>query len=68
MSTSDKAWIKVDKLTGQAKEKWGKATGNRRLQVEGKAERANASVRSFGEKMKDSFRGRGRAGETRRPR
>jgi uncharacterized protein YjbJ (UPF0337 family) len=56
MSNADKARIKVDKLTGQAKEKLGKATGNRRLQNEGKADQANAKVRSFGEKVKDAFR------------
>lgn len=56
MSTSDKARIKVDKLTGQAKEKWGRATGDRRLQVEGRADQVNADVRSFGEKVKDRFR------------
>jgi len=56
MSTSDKAWIKVDKVSGQAKEKWGKATRNRRLQVEGRADQMNADVRSFGEKVKDRFR------------
>ena len=56
MGTSDKAWIKVDKVTGQAKEQWGKATRNRRLQVEGRADQMNADVRSFGEKVKDRFR------------
>lgn len=60
MSTADKAWIKVDKLTGMAKEKVGKATGNRRLQVEGRADRMNASVRTAGEKLKDAVRGRSR--------
>ncbi|AQA02216.1 hypothetical protein BVC93_06980 [Mycobacterium sp. MS1601] len=58
MSTADKAWIKVDKLTGIAKEKVGKATGNRRMQFEGKADRMNAGVRSAGEKLKDTVRGR----------
>ncbi|CAN5219884.1 hypothetical protein BH11ACT7_BH11ACT7_24900 [soil metagenome] len=60
MATADKAWIKVDKLGGKAKEQWGKATRDRRLQVEGRADQMNADVRSFGEKVKDSFRGKRR--------
>jgi uncharacterized protein YjbJ (UPF0337 family) len=60
MSTADKAWIKVDKLTAVAKEKVGNATGNRRLQVEGRAGQMNASVRTAGEKLKDAVRGRSR--------
>jgi uncharacterized protein YjbJ (UPF0337 family) len=60
MTTADKAWIKVDKLNGKAKEQWGKATRDRRLQVEGRADQMNADVRSFGEKVKDSFRGKRR--------
>ncbi|GAA1660883.1 hypothetical protein MMUR_59820 [Mycolicibacterium murale] len=58
MSASDKAWIKVDKFTGIAKEKVGRVTGNRRMQFEGRSEQMNASVRSAGEKIKDSVRGR----------
>ncbi|MDF2824483.1 MAG: CsbD-like [Mycobacterium sp.] len=60
MGTADKAWIKVDKLAGVAKEKVGKATGNRRMQVEGRTDQMNASVRSAGEKLKDAVRGRNR--------
>lgn len=56
MSNADKARVTVDKLTGKAKEKLGKATGNRRLQNEGRADQAKAKVRSFGEKVKDVFR------------
>jgi uncharacterized protein YjbJ (UPF0337 family) len=65
MGTADKAWIKVDKLAGVAKEKVGKATGNRRLQAEGRSDRVNASVRNAGEKLKDAVRGKGRRGPVR---
>lgn len=64
MSTADKAWIKVDKLAGMAKEKVGRATGNRRLQAEGRADRLNVSVRTAGEKLKDAVRGRSRSRRT----
>lgn len=60
MGTADKAWIKVDKFAGIAKEKVGRATGNRRMQVEGRADQMNASVRTAGEKLKDAVRGRKR--------
>jgi uncharacterized protein YjbJ (UPF0337 family) len=56
MGTADKARNKVDKLTGQAKEKLGEATGNRRLRDEGRNDQAKAKVRSAGEKIKDVFR------------
>jgi uncharacterized protein YjbJ (UPF0337 family) len=56
MSTLDKARNKLDKLTGQAKEKVGKATGNRRLRDEGKVDRMKANVKTTGEKLKDAFR------------
>jgi len=65
MTTSDKAWIKVDKLTAIAKEKVGKATGNRRLRLEGRADRMNVGVRSAGEKLKDAVRGQRRTRTTR---
>ena len=56
MGNTDKVRIKVDKVAGQAKETIGKATGNRRLENEGKADQAKAKVRSVGEKIKDAFR------------
>jgi uncharacterized protein YjbJ (UPF0337 family) len=56
MGTSDKAKNKIDKVAGQAKEKIGKATGNRRLENEGKADQAKAKVRTVGERIKDAFR------------
>ncbi|WP_197378555.1 CsbD family protein [Mycolicibacterium mengxianglii] len=64
MGTADKAWIKVDKFTAQAKEKMGRATGNRRMEVEGRAGQMNAGVRSAGEKLKDAVRGRTRRNRT----
>jgi uncharacterized protein YjbJ (UPF0337 family) len=59
MSTADKARNKFDKLSGQAKEKVGKATGNRRLRNEGKVDQVKANVKTTGEKIKDAFRAGG---------
>jgi uncharacterized protein YjbJ (UPF0337 family) len=58
MSTAKKARNTVDRLTGQAKEKIGDATGNDRLRNEGKADQVKARVRQTGERLKDAVRGR----------
>lgn len=58
MSTAKKARNTVDRLTGQAKEKIGDATGNARLRNEGKADQVKARVRQTGERLKDAVRGR----------
>ncbi|MCW2690474.1 MAG: hypothetical protein JWR37_5364 [Mycobacterium sp.] len=60
MTAADKAKNKVDRLTGQAKEKIGKAIGDRRLRNEGIADQAKANLKATGEKVKDALRGRKR--------
>jgi uncharacterized protein YjbJ (UPF0337 family) len=58
MSASTKARNKVDRLSGQAKEKIGRATGNPRLRDEGKADQVRARLRTTGERVKDALRGK----------
>jgi uncharacterized protein YjbJ (UPF0337 family) len=60
MSATDKARHKVEKFTGQAKERIGKVTGNRRLQNEGKVDQVKANLKTTGEKVKDAARGKRR--------
>jgi len=54
MGMDDKASHKGEDLKGKAKETTGKATGNERLEGEGKGDQASASVKSAGEKTKDA--------------
>jgi uncharacterized protein YjbJ (UPF0337 family) len=44
---------------GQAKQKIGRATGNRRLQAQGLTDRVSGRARQFGENVKDELRGAG---------
>jgi uncharacterized protein YjbJ (UPF0337 family) len=39
---------------GRAKQRFGRATSNRRLQAEGLADRVGGNVRQFGEELKDA--------------
>ena len=52
--SSDKASNKAEDLGGKAKEATGKATGDRDLEAEGKADQAKASVKQAGENVKDA--------------
>ncbi len=56
MGFTAKARNKADKLTGQAKEKFGKITKNRSKQYEGKADQVKANLKDTAEKVKDTFR------------
>ena len=56
MSFIDKAKNKAQELIGQGKEKTGKATGNKKLQAEGKADQTSSNVKQAGEKIKDIFK------------
>jgi len=56
MSADDKAANKIDELAGKAKEGVGRATGNRDLEAEGKAEQAKSNLKQAGEKVKDAFK------------
>ena len=58
MSTAKKARHTVDRLAGQAKQKIGRATGDRRLRNEGASDEMKARVKMTGERLKDAFRGR----------
>ncbi|MBZ5738059.1 CsbD family protein [Nocardioides mangrovi] len=54
MGLKDKAENKVDELKGQGKESAGKATGDRDLEAEGKADQMGAKVKNAGEHLKDA--------------
>ena len=54
MGMDDKASHKTEDLKGKAKEHTGKATGNERLEGEGKGDQASASLKGAGEKAKDA--------------
>ena len=54
MGIDDKMENKGEDLKGKAKEATGKATGNSRLEGEGKGDQASASVKNAGEKAKDA--------------
>jgi uncharacterized protein YjbJ (UPF0337 family) len=58
MSTAKKARHTVDRLTGQAKQKIGRATGDNRLRNEGANDEMKARVKMTGQRLKDAFRGR----------
>ena len=53
MGSVDKAKNKIEELTGQAKEAAGKATGNERLEAEGKADQTTGNLKQAGENLKD---------------
>ncbi|MEJ7794594.1 MAG: CsbD family protein [Nocardioides sp.] len=52
MGLDDKASNKGEGLKGKAKETTGKATGNKRLEDEGKGDQSSAKVKDAGEKAK----------------
>jgi uncharacterized protein YjbJ (UPF0337 family) len=56
MSGMDKMKNKAEELSGQGKEAAGKATDNRDLEAEGKADQASGNLKQAGEKVKDVFK------------
>jgi uncharacterized protein YjbJ (UPF0337 family) len=56
MSLTDKAKNTAQKLTGKAKEKTGKATGDRSLEAKGEGEKVAGSLKNAGENVKDAFK------------
>jgi len=48
---------KVDKAAGKAKEVLGKATGNRKLENEGKLDQAGASIREVADEVAEGVAG-----------
>jgi len=58
MSVADKFHNMTQQLRGRAKQRTGEATGNRRLQREGRADQVKGHLKQAGEKIKDAMRGR----------
>jgi uncharacterized protein YjbJ (UPF0337 family) len=56
MGLKDKAENKLDELKGQGKESAGRASGDRDLEAEGKADQAGAKVKNAGEHVKDAVK------------
>ncbi len=56
MSAIDKMKNKAQELRGDAKEKYGDATGDESLQAEGKKDQTAGNVKQAGEKIKDVFK------------
>ncbi len=54
MGIGNKADNKGEKLGGKVKESTGKATGNERLESEGKGDQASANLKDGVEKVKDA--------------
>jgi uncharacterized protein YjbJ (UPF0337 family) len=57
-ATRNKTRNTAQKVKGQLKEAAGAATGDERLEAEGRADKAKANLKQAGEKVKDAFRGR----------
>lgn len=57
MGADDKGSNKGQELKGQAKETWGKATGNESMEAEGKTDKSKANLKQAGENVKDAFKG-----------
>lgn len=56
MSQEDKLKNKTEETVGRVKEDAGRATGDRELEREGRAERTKGSLKQAGEKVKDAVR------------
>ena len=48
----------AQKVKGQVKEAAGRATGDQRLEAEGRADKTRANLKQATEKVKDALRGR----------
>jgi uncharacterized protein YjbJ (UPF0337 family) len=57
-SARNKTRNAAQKVKGQLKEASGRATGDERLEAEGRADKTKANLKQAGEKVKDAFRGR----------
>jgi uncharacterized protein YjbJ (UPF0337 family) len=57
-SARNKTRNAAQKVKGQFKEAAGRATGDERLEAEGRADKSKANLKQAGEKVKDAFRGR----------
>jgi uncharacterized protein YjbJ (UPF0337 family) len=54
MGFKDKAENKIDELKGQGKETAGRASGDRDLEAEGRADQTESKVKDAGEHVKDA--------------
>jgi len=54
MGLKDKAEAKLEEVKGQGKESAGRATGDRDLEAEGRADQTGGKLKSAGEKVKDA--------------
>ena len=57
-SARNKTRNAAQKVKAQFKEAAGRATGDERLEAEGRADKTKANLKQAGEKVKDAFRGR----------
>ena len=57
MADADKMRNKSLETKGKLKESAGRATGDRDLEAEGRADRTEGSVKQAGEKLKDAAKG-----------
>ena len=55
MGIVDKAKDKAQSAKGDVKEKVGKATHDKSMQAEGKADKASGNLKQAGEKVKDAL-------------
>ncbi|WP_348790036.1 CsbD family protein [Leifsonia sp. NPDC080035] len=56
MGLDDKIENAAENAGGKAKETTGKATGDERLEAEGKGDQMKADLKNAGEKVKDAFK------------
>lgn len=56
MGAGEKIRNKTEKLAGVVKQRVGRATGHRELEVKGGIQRAKADLKQVAEKVKDSFK------------
>jgi uncharacterized protein YjbJ (UPF0337 family) len=56
MGLDDKIKNTAEDVAGKAKEGWGKATDNERLEAEGQADQTKADLKQAGENVKDAFK------------
>jgi uncharacterized protein YjbJ (UPF0337 family) len=56
--SQNKVRNKAQELKGQVKEGAGRASGDRSLEAEGRADQTKANLKQAGEKIKDAFRPR----------
>lgn len=57
MATEDKAANKAEDIKGKFKETAGKATDDKSMENEGKADQSKSSLKQAGEHVKDAFKG-----------